>query len=127
MNITITEAVKPEVWVQLMENQGSLISPKLWAAGRLINWRVPKAEQIGDVEYPIYNICHTLNEYQYINFHHYAYQPTAEQLIKVATELAEAEAKVYFPHHRKGVQEILTSDHALETYLNFNEKLKSLN
>lgn len=127
MSITITKAVKPEVWVQLMENQGSLISPKLWAAGRLINWRVPKAEQIGDVEYPIYNICHTLNEYQYNNFHHYAYQPTAEQLIKVATELAEAEAKVYFPHHRKGVQEILTSDHALETYLNFNEKLKSLN
>ena len=74
MNMTITKAVKPEVWVKLMDDEGSLISPKLWAAGRKIHWRVPKANRIGDVEYAIYNICHQLNDYQYFSFHHHKHQ-----------------------------------------------------
>ena len=49
MNITITKAVKPEVWEKLMDDEGSLISPKLWAAGRKINWRVPKDNRIADI------------------------------------------------------------------------------
>ena len=125
MNMTITRAVKPEVWEKLMDDEGSLISPKLWAAGRKVHWRVPKANRIGDVEYAIYNICHQLNDYQYHSFHHYAYQPTAEQLKKVACDLAKAEALYYSEEHRKGVYQILTKDHALDTYLKFNEKLKS--
>ena len=125
MNMTITKAVKPEVWEKLMDDEGSLISPKLWAAGRKIHWRVPKANRIGDVEDAIYNICHQLNDYQYFSFHHHKYQPTEYQLKEVARDFAKAEAKGYSEEHRKGVYGILTNDRALDTYLRFNEKLKS--